>query len=119
MNLDYTIPNSYGKNKFGTICEKILQDLEYTCYYNIDQNVLNIAWDKLTYTKDKNEMLYNTALLISPMPSAYDEWLTNGIIIDKFYTTENDIQTLITGNYNLNLEHATLYIILTYCILKE
>lgn len=56
-------------------------------------------------------MLYNTALMVSAIPSAYGEWLTNGIIIDKPYTTSEAIETVIIDDYKLSLNWNTVYII--------
>jgi len=89
LNLDRKITaNDYNGsnlfNEFLSMCQQKFIDLEFTCYVDYNTNTLNIAWDNIDYTKDKNNMKFNTALIVNNNDvKKYPEWLNNGVKIDS------------------------------------
>lgn len=71
-------------DEFLSMCQKKFADLEFTCYVDYNTNTLNIAWDNADYTKDKNDMKSNTALIVNNNDvKKYPEWLNDGVKIDS------------------------------------
>lgn len=93
LNLDREITTGDydGSNLFDeflSMCQQKFADLEFTCYVDYNTNTLNIAWDNTDYTKDKNDIKFNTALIVNNnYVKKYLEWLNTGVKVNNIELT--------------------------------